>query len=181
MKNVSVPEQIIVVDFEATCWLTQPRSTNRDIIEVGACVLNIHSGKISCEASTLVRPTHSRIGLYCQRVTGITPEKAEGGMEFRKACEWLRAMYGTSMPWAAWGSWDRAQLEVQCARERVPYPLSPDHIDIKLLVAERLGWMRPKSLGKALSALGMQFQGRKHCAMDDAINEARVFYQALLR
>lgn len=176
-----MPEHIIVIDFEATCWVTQPRSTNRDIIEIGACVLNTRSGISMRTADILVRPTSSRIGFYCQRVTGITPERAASGVEFRQACEWLRTAYGATMPWAAWGSWDRAQLETQCTREEVPYPLSSDYIDIKLLVAERFGWKRPKSLGKALSALSMQFQGRKHRAMDDAINAARVLHRAFLR
>lgn len=181
MKNVRVPEQVIVVDLEATCWLTQPRSTDRDIIEVGACVLNTQSGSITRTADILVRPTRSRIGLYCQAITGITPERARGGVAFSQACEWLQTSYGASMPWAAWGSWDRAQLETQCAREQVPYPLSSEHIDIKLFVADSFGWKRPESLRMALILMGMRFQGRKHHAVADAVNEARVLYRALLR
>ncbi len=179
MRNISVPEQVIVVDLEGTCWPMQPHSTDRDIIEVGACILNTRSGEVSRKTSVLVRPTHSRIGLYCRLVTGITPERVKGGLGFKQACAWLRAVYGATTPWAAWGPWDRAQLLAQCVREQVPYPLSSDHIDIKLLVAERLGWKRPQSLPGALSALDMRFQGQKHHAVDDAVNEARVLYKAL--
>ncbi|MDP1690139.1 MAG: 3'-5' exonuclease [bacterium] len=179
MGNIKMPEQVIVVDLEATCWLTRPYSTNRDIIEVGACILDTRSGEISRKASILVRPTHSRIGLYCRFVTGMTPEKVKNGVEFRQACGWLRAVYGAMTPWAAWGSWDHAQMVAQCTREQVSYPFSPEHIDIKLLVAERLGWKQPKSLPYVLAALGMKFQGEKHRAMDDAINEAHVLYKVL--
>lgn len=179
MKGVNVPNEVIVIDLEATCWLTQPRSTNRDIIEIGTCILNTHSGEISRKTSILVRPTHSRIGFYCWFVTGITPERAKQGISFGQACEQLKTDYDASIPWASWGSWDCVQMMTQCAREQVSHPLSFYHIDIKLLVAERLGWRRPKSLPRALAALDMQFEGQKHHALDDAVNEARLFHKAL--
>ena len=53
------------------------------------------------------------------------------------------------------------------------------HIDIKARVAQHLGWRQPKGLHGALAALGMQFEGRKHSARDDAVNAARVLYRAL--
>lgn len=181
VENKVVPGHIVVVDLEGTCWVTQPRSLERDIIEVGACVLDTSSGDITRTVDFLVRPSRSRIGTYCQFITGITPERAEGGVEFRHACEVLRTEYGVLMPWAAWGWWDRAQLVAQCSRENVAYPLSSDYTNIKLFAAECFKWKRQKGLGKALTALRMEFQGRKHHAVDDAINEARVLYRAMLQ
>ena len=85
------------------------------------------------------------------------------------------------MPCASWGPFDCDQFVAQCTREAIPYPLSADYTDIKVLSAHQFRWAQPKRLSSALTALELRFEGRKHRARDDAVNEARVLFETLRR
>lgn len=171
---------MLVLDVEATTAADRELDAPRDVIQIGACLLNMATGSVDQADSILVRPTRSEVTAFCTDITGITPAMAQAGRSFRKACEWLTVTYDAgNKPWASFGTFDIEQFSVQCERERVPYPLSANYIDAKLVVALHAGWTKSKGLSGALEALQLEKQGRSHDAKDDAVNAARVLYRAL--
>lgn len=177
--NISL-DSVLVIDVEATTGADRERDAIRDIIQVGACLLHMSTGSIENADSVLVRPTSSEVTPFCTDLTGITPAMARDGRTFVEACEWLRAKYDSeARPWASYGNFDRLQFVVQCEREGLPYPLSHDHLNIKLVVALHAGWPKGKGLTRALAALKIKHEGRHHDAKDDAINAARLLHRAL--
>jgi inhibitor of KinA sporulation pathway (predicted exonuclease) len=45
---VKTTENILIVDLEATCWDSRPpRGQESEIIEIGVCIMNAKTGKIS--------------------------------------------------------------------------------------------------------------------------------------
>lgn len=173
-------DSVLVVDLEATTWADQPRNSIRDIIQIGVCHLDLASCSLRNADCIDVRPTSSKVTLFCTKLTRITPEQAALGLAFTEACLWLQKCHHSSNTvWASYGDFDRAQIAAQCAREGIPYPFGAGHLDIKLLAALRFGWKRPKGLPRALAALGMHMEGRHHFAQDDAVNAARILARVL--
>ena len=171
---------VLVVDVEATTGADRPRGALRDVIQVGACVLQMDGGAIVDAQSILVQPSCSEVTAFCTRLTGITPEQAAEGVAFVDACAWLQNAFNSSdLVWASFGDFDREQFATQCAREGVAYPFGRGHLNIKTIVALRYGWHRGKGLTRALSTLGIRHTGRHHDAKDDAVNAARLFHRAL--
>ena len=180
-KSNAIPlDVVLVVDVEATTAADRKRNALRDIIQIGACLLQMKTGAVEQPASVIVRPTCSEVTSFCTEITAITPEMAQHGLSFLDACDWLRTTYDSeNKPWASYGAFDLTQFTVQCAREGLPVPFSDSHIDAKLIVALHAGWPRGKGLTRALAKLNMKHQGRHHDAKDDAENAARLLYRAL--
>lgn len=167
---------IIVVDLEATCWqgFDAPEGQENEIIEIGVCLLNPHTGDISAERGLLVKPTRSEISPFCTSLTGITPELvAEEGMAFDEACAILERDYDSrNRLWASWGNFDRTFLLRQCRGRGVRYPMSKKHANLKRVFADNFG--KRLGLAKAMEATQLAFEGRHHRGVDDAHNTARV-------
>ena len=53
-------DQILVIDLEATCWEGKaPEGMRSEIIEIGICPLELHTGRRLEKRSILVRPIAS--------------------------------------------------------------------------------------------------------------------------
>ncbi len=58
-------DKIVIIDIEATCWEGKPpEGMESDIIEVGACLLDVNTGEISESKGILVKPERSVISLF---------------------------------------------------------------------------------------------------------------------
>jgi len=173
-------DRVVVLDLEATTAADRPPNAIRDVIELGVCELNLSDGSARRAASVIVRPSSSEVTAFATKLTGITAERAAKGVPFVDAIGWLVEEYQpASLPWAAYGNFDRAQLISQCEREGLEFPLNPDYLNIKLLAALRFGWARQKGLSSTLDALALKPEGRAHRGRDDAVNAACVLYRAL--
>jgi inhibitor of KinA sporulation pathway (predicted exonuclease) len=170
---------IIVVDVEATCDENDP-ITGRpkelfvsEIIEIGYAILNFETNEITENGSIVVRPEESIVTPFCQRLTGWTQEAVDRGISFQEACKTLESsLKAGSRVWSSYGNYDLEMFKKMCARKNVKYPYTPQHLNVKPMTAMFTGEMT--GLGRALSLLGLQFQGRQHSGKDDALNVARI-------
>ena len=187
---------INVIDIEATCWKPgdKPKDEEMDIIEVGICeVRRVSPNDIeACKfdiwtpgtASTIiVTPTTSKISDYSLSISGITQEEInESGISFVESVYRLKETYYTfNRTFASWGDYDRKQFERQCKRENIFYPFGTTHLNVKNLFAISTGIAKEVSVSKALTMLGMKFEGKQHRGMDDSINIARILCWILNR
>lgn len=173
--------KVIVIDLEATCWQgKKPKGVHHDIIEIGVAVLDVASGKVLQNEGILVQPTSSEVSPFCTELTTITSDMLADAPDFRTASQLLTERFNTKKhPWASFGAYDYNQLQRQCAREQVPFPLSAQHLNVKLLFA--LCHQLQTSLGMAgvLSKLKLPLEGTHHRGVDDARNIAHILHQLI--
>ncbi|RDI67987.1 3'-5' exonuclease [Nocardia pseudobrasiliensis] len=165
-----------VVDVEATCWEgPNPPGQPSEIIEIGLCVVDSATWERVERHSILVRPARSSVSEFCTRLTTLTQEQVDTGLEFAEACELLRSEYRSdSRPWASWGDYDRKQFETQCATTRVPYPFGARHTNAKRAFSESFGTTRRYGMAGALRMREIPLEGTHHRGGDDAWNIANL-------
>lgn len=169
-----------VVDIEATCWQGEPPPGQvSEIIEIGVCVLDLHTLERVEKRSLLVRPQRSEVSEFCTRLTTLTAGQVAGGLSFGDACAALRREFRTdSRPWASWGEYDRRQFQTQCRRAGVPYPFSVHHTNAKQRYAQGSG-LRKMGLAGALQHARLPLEGTHHRGADDAWNIAALVVKML--
>jgi inhibitor of KinA sporulation pathway (predicted exonuclease) len=168
-------DKIVVVDVETTCWEKRERDQTMEVIEIGACLLDIRSSEITDRQSILIRPVYSVVSEYCTKLTTLTQEVVETGIGFRQACLKLEDEYQTKKRvWASYGDFDRRQFERECRLKNVPYPFGSRHINVKTLFAIKHRLTEEIGMDKALALLGLELIGTHHRGVDDAYNVARI-------
>jgi inhibitor of KinA sporulation pathway (predicted exonuclease) len=167
-------DEIVIIDVEATCWGgPPPPGETQDIIEIGICLLETRTLVRRDRESILVRPTNSKVSPYCTALTTLTPTQVADGLPFPEACATLAARHATGeRAWASWGDFDRTLFERQCAREQVPYPFGPTHLNVKYLFAAARALSQEISMMDALRAAAITHEGTHHRGDDDAWNIA---------
>lgn len=174
-------QNLIVIDIEASCWEDPvpgsdaeragtrdevgfiPAGQQREIIEIGVCLIELKTLDVSQRWSTLVRPAVAEISPYCTKLTSLTAARLEGAADFAGAIAALRMWLGTvrlaqqgvpmyglpsagphatvdgaaeemcRQPIASWGTFDRLLLERQCQRLGMAFPFSTTHFNLKAL------------------------------------------------
>ena len=170
-------DKIVVIDVETTCWEKRQKDQLMEVIEIGICLLDIGSGEISERQSILVKPVYSEVSEFCTKLTTLTQEVVETGIEFRQSCLKLEDEYQTrKRVWASYGDFDRRQFERECRYKKVPYPFGSRHINIKTLFAIKHRLAEEIEIDKALGLLGLELIGTHHRGVDDAYNAARILY-----
>ena len=173
--------KIIIIDLEATCWQKKkPKGVHHDVIEFGVAVLEVATGKILANDGLLVKPTSSEVSPFCTELTTITPHMLADAPDFRTACQQLQERFQTKQhPWASFGAYDYNQLQRQCNREQVPFPLSAQHLNVKALFALRHQLKYPLGMAGVLDRLKLPLEGTHHRGIDDARNIAHILYRLL--
>lgn len=168
-------DHVVVLDLEATCWGGSSDGQVSEIIEIGVCKLNFNHS-ITKPRSIYVWPLlESKISDFCTSLTGITTEilKVEG-MAFDGAMNTLLKEYGpTNRITATWGNYDARMIRQQCAKRGVPYPLGDTILNVKDLYAWFTG-RKPCGLSKAVTRENLEFEGKPHSGVSDAIMTAKI-------
>ncbi len=176
-------DQIIVIDLESTCWEGQPpEGQENEIIEIGVCTLDVSSGRRLHRQSILVKPERSEVSPFCTDLTTLTQSQVNQGVPFAHACAILRRKYaGRDRVWASYGDYDRKQMEKQCLRQEIDYPLGNSHINIKSLLALVYGLPREIGMLKSMQLLSLPVEGVHHRGVDDAWNTALILSKLILQ
>jgi inhibitor of KinA sporulation pathway (predicted exonuclease) len=175
-------DKIVVVDVESTCWEGSiPEGVESDIIEVGICLLDTKTGKISDNQGIMVIPERSDISPFCTELTTITPELIDQeGITFKEALKILKNNYCTqSRAWASFGAYDLKQFQRQCSALNMGYPFGPSHINVKTLFALKHKLGHELGMVGALKYLNIELEGTHHRGKDDARNIAKILWQVL--
>ncbi|TPP66064.1 ERI1 exoribonuclease [Fasciola gigantica] len=192
-----------VLDFESTCF-ERKRDHSSEIIEFPVVILDETKGVIVDTFHRFVRPTENpELSKFCTQLTRIqqhdvlhAPELSTVLTDFDR---WLKAKkqqlgccfrpQNTSTAiFVTWTDWDISQcLWNECKRKKLPVPSDMlNRIDLKALFKQWLTSENPQrkwsgGLVDALGAVGLKFEGRPHCGMDDAKNTARLLFHILSR
>ncbi len=174
-------DRVVVVDLESTCWEgSPPAGQENEIIEIGVCTLDAHTGERGERASILVRPERSQVSPFCTQLTTLTQADVDGGIGFQESCRRLQKEYATKdRVFASYGDYDRRQFERQCTARGVAYPFGPTHLNVKNLFALHRRLDREVGMDAALRMLDLPLEGTHHRGGDDAWNIAAILARVL--
>ena len=156
------------------------------IIQIGAVVGNVQTGEIVSRFDAKVNPLEV-LDERIANLTGISADELVAAAPLAAAGEaleeWLKPFAEErALNPLTWGGGDTETLREQLARTDERWMFGRRWIDVKTLYAAwRMAQGKDISggLAKAMTKLKLAFQGRKHNALDDALNTFRM-YRALL-
>lgn len=170
-------DRFVVVDVEATCWGSDRERGMKpqEIIEIGFCVVGRNPLEILHGGTFLSKPEHA-LSRFCTELTTLTDAALENAPPFSEAVRQFRSATDSDRYiWGSWGDFDRRLFQTECKRLHVPYPFSPRHVNIKAAAALAFGWSKEYGVETALKKLGLEFEGRPHRGLDDAVNITRIW------
>ena len=165
------PFSVIIPDLETS------GDPDQKIVEIGAVRLD-ENARLTDEFEMLVdgRPLSQEV----IDIHGITPEMLEGKPVFREAHWNFEVWCEQFKPYAffSWSDFDHITLRDEHKRLGLRYPHSGHAFDLKSVVwweALKRGIpSRTFPVDRALSVLGIPFEGQKHRALPDARMEAKL-------
>jgi inhibitor of KinA sporulation pathway (predicted exonuclease) len=180
MSNLKPTTVFTSLDLE----MAQP---SKKIIQIGACVGDVSTGQILEKFSVFINP-HEQLSKEIKDLTHITQEDVDSGLTLEEGYRQLRQMhekYGSFINPITWGGGDSQELLQQLEAENPQFNgwcFGRRWIDTKtLFFSLRIanGQSTQGGLAKSMTKIGLQFMGRKHNAMDDAVNTFFVFRKLL--
>ncbi|XP_066502332.1 3'-5' exoribonuclease 1 [Hoplias malabaricus] len=183
-------DYICVVDFEATCEENNPSDFLHEIIEFPMVLIDTHSLEIVDSFQEYVKPElNPQLSDFCIQLTGITQEMVNEAESFprviRRVVAWLQEKeLGTKYKYALLtdGSWDMSKfLYTQCRISQLRFPqFAKKWINIRKSYGNYYKVARGQTkLNCMLTNLGMEYEGRPHCGLDDSRNIARIAIRML--
>ncbi len=160
----------ILFDLEATCWEDKEfQKEHSEIIEIGAVKFDCKSFEIESTFQTVVKPTIQPIlSDYCINLTSISQDEVGTAILFPEA-------YNTFMEWAkdcplfiGWGETDYHSLETDCKRNGFHCFPPRKYMNGKQLYTYFSG-IRGGGLKKRLTTEKLEFEGKQHRALNDAL------------
>jgi inhibitor of KinA sporulation pathway (predicted exonuclease) len=166
----------VIVDLEATCWMTHAEPRRIEIIEIGAVALTSASSPIEREFDSFVRPIHETIlSAFCMGLTGIQQPDVDQAEDFSKVFPRFLSWIGLE-PYrlCSWSLFDLNQFKTDCVRHGLSFPVQfSSHLNLKLEFA-RIAGVPPCGMNAALALCKLPVEGKHHRALDDARNIARL-------
>lgn len=172
-------DDIIVVQIKTTCKAKDEKLASKEIIELGACLLDVNTLRTKNAFSILVRP-NQEITKFCTERTGLTLEDISSGVSFCEAISFLEDAYGNvgAMPWASYGSFAKHVIEKECSNKKIENPLSDRFLNIKSLFPIIFSLRQEVSLREAIRKLEIEIPEGKD-SRDDALNAAIVLKETV--
>lgn len=186
-KHIKPFENLLVLDFEATC-IENEILKPQEIIEFPCLAVSTADWQVKDAFHEYVKPrVHPELSTFCTKLTGILQENLQDELYFpevfSKFCDWLKeGKYFDEDGKSAFvtcGDWDlKMMLPSQCELDKIEVPsYFGEWINLKTSFCLATSHY-PSSLSDMLKHLHMGFQGNQHCGIDDVHNMTRVI-QAL--
>lgn len=168
----------VIFDLEATCWRGPAPNGQNEIIEIGAVRMDI-GGEYLGEFRQFVKPVlNPLLSPFCKSLTGITQEQVNAAQTYkyviRDFIDWGRVEDEHTFL-ISWGENDKLYLHNDCKLHKIDSIWLKNHIDLKKHFRHLKRLNNYVSLKRAIQLEGMEFEGDRHRAFDDAYNLSRVF------
>jgi len=178
---------LVVIDYEATCSRTNENFIH-EIIEFPAVLIDTESMAVCNVFQRFCKPRiNPRLTEFCTQLTGISQQQVDKAKDFNEVFkefeEWMSVhKLGTEHKFAVLtdGPWDMARfLKGQTEISGLEFPKwARQWINLRKAYSAFYGVGRV-TLQNMLDDLGMTFQGRPHCGLDDAKNIANITVRLL--
>ncbi|XP_055866136.1 3'-5' exoribonuclease 1-like [Biomphalaria glabrata] len=178
---------LVVIDYEATCSENNENFVH-EIIEFPAVLVDTRTKSISNTFQKFCKPKKNpKLTDFCTKLTGITQQQVDKAKDFAEVFkefeEWMAIhRLGTDFQFAILtdGPWDMSRfLKTQTELSSIPFPPWAKHwINLRKAYTAFYSCGRV-NLHQMLDELGMKFEGRPHCGLDDARNIAAIAIKLL--
>jgi inhibitor of KinA sporulation pathway (predicted exonuclease) len=169
---------MMIVDIEHTCTLDGSIPPDeREIIELGAVVIDIKSIKIIDEFSALIKPQrHPKISNFCSQLTGITQPELDNSNNFETVFLNFLNWYPltSKVLFATWGSYDLVQINIDCEFHNLQHFSPSAVLNLKKAFKAVNKLKKPVGLSRALELCQCEDKGSRHRALDDARNTVQL-------
>lgn len=167
---------ILCIDLEATCGVDWPLEA-MECIEIGVLAVD-EDGKAIEQFKSLVQPQFSEVTAFCTSITTLTPalvfEAPSLSEVVLRLREWLGGLPSYPVAWCSWGAYDAKQWAQDLSRLEIADPL-PRHFNAKQYFQKNfMKKGRQVGMDKALELAGLDYQGQRHRALEDAYNLSRL-------
>lgn len=177
-------------DLEATCDENN-RNHDYETIEIGA-VLYKDNKKIS-QFDVYITPIHTKINDFCTELTGISNKMIEDiqaplypeALKIFKGWIDRNNIENENITYLSWGFYDFVQIKKDCLRHKIKsnFIKEKNHYSLKhlfpIFYKNFKDGKHVKSRGVGmkivLNELNIEFEGRPHNGLDDAINMGKIF------
>lgn len=172
----------LVIDLEmagnAPVGEGRARKFIKEIIEIGAVLLDEDNNTIK-KFETYVQPRYSRVTKSIERLTGITDEMLVGAPYFEDAIADIIKELPEDVLLCTWSDSDtnaiKKEIDVKGLNIERLEELCENYFDIQREFSDKLNFGHILNLEKALNLVGIDFKGKAHGALDDAINTAKLY------
>lgn len=156
-----------------------PKGMSQEIIEIGACVLDTQKG-LHKRDSIIVKPKSSTISKFCNKLTSLTQNDVDMGIDLKDAINILKKNFDSkNLFWCSWGIFDKRHMAKEAAIRQIDYPFSDNYVDLQKLFQNLMGDKEQMSVQGALSRFGKNFAGKQHRAMYDSYNTMRILDECI--
>jgi inhibitor of KinA sporulation pathway (predicted exonuclease) len=163
-------QYLLAIDLEATCDATQLPIAEREIIEIGAVVIERDSYRKMAEFQSFVRPVKTeKLTDYCRKLTSIDQGDVDSAPLFPAVLDAFNQFLQpySDLMFCAWGDYDYRQFRRDCATYDVDCPFE-QQVDISKTFRRFMKLDRRPSLKDAARLMSLDFNGTQHRAIDDA-------------
>lgn len=184
---VQTKKRYVCIDLEMNEIATKQRKAVKglrsEVIQLGAVMLDENYNCIGA-FSTYIKPIYSQISEEITSLTGITSEALEKADIFTTAfyrffC-WLGKDDITTFCWSVsdyMQLWDEIYIKAKNHEEYRDYLKT--FVDLQSVFGTLLQAKKALSLDAALKCCHLRFKGRRHTALSDALNTARIFHKLM--
>lgn len=150
----------------------------KEIIEIGAVLLDDNNEQVST-FSTYVKPRFSKVTKSIEKLTGITDDMLVDAPYFEDAIKEVIDKLPEDVILCTWSDSDTAaiyrEIEIKGLHIERLNELCEGYFDIQKEFSNKLNFGHILNLEKALNLVGIDFKGKAHGALDDAINTAKLY------
>lgn len=171
----------IVIDLEMNPVDREHRAVrqkmNEEVIEFGAVKLD-ENFKQEATFQCYVEPEYGAIKKHITKLTGITQDMVNGKEHYAVCFDKFVSWVGDDeVKIYSWSMSDIKQLKKECRYKMSEFDLNwldERWVDLQQEFDDRLGLYNSLALKHALGAMGHEFEGNQHTALDDAINTSAI-------
>jgi ERI1 exoribonuclease 3 len=182
---------LCVLDFEATCWANEKKST-QEIIEFPSVLYELASNnKVRWigEFSKYVRPVLEPVlSDFCTELTGITQEQVDLAepieVVYEQHFQWLRKNVPTDKMNQVYivtcGAWDlKTMLPIEIKNKKLPYyDVYKKFINVKSEFEYKYK-IKASGMPNMLNKLNLTLDGRHHSGFDDTKNISKILLKMI--
>lgn len=150
-----------------------------EIVEIGACKVNLSLGEIESEFQLYISPKNGYITKSTRQFINMTKEDMKKAVPFQEGIQLFKNWLGEDYYLCSWGKDDRLHLINQCLRQKVSLDWFQNYNDLQQQIGKALRPDDKQQLGlkNALDLAGIEAIGKAHRGIDDAINTAKLLLQ----
>jgi inhibitor of KinA sporulation pathway (predicted exonuclease) len=154
-----------------------------EIVEIGACKVDLKSKKITDELQIYITPRRGYVAKSTRKFINMKKEDIKKAVSFHSGIQQFSKWLGENYFLCSWGKDDKLHFIDQCVRTNINLDWFMNYNDIQQQIGKIVTANNKNQLGlkSALELAGITPVGKAHRGIDDAINTAELLIKFIDR